>query len=86
MLDSLFVIRSSNSGVLIMTDKTESLAKLTQCLALAISAPTDDHAARAIDLSYDLMAIAFNQGATDKDIEHCKKAAVVVVELLNQGA
>ena len=69
-----------------MTDKAESLAKLTQCLALAISAPTDDHAARAIDLSYDLMAIAFNQGATDKDIEHCKKAAVVVVELLNQDA
>lgn len=69
-----------------MTNKAESLAKVTQCLALAISAPTDDHAARAIDLSYDLIAIAFNQGATDKDIEHCKKAAVVVVEYLNQRA
>ena len=69
-----------------MTNKAESLAKVTQCLALAISAPTDDHAARAIELSYDLMAIAFNLGATDKDIEHCKKAAVVVVEYLNQRA
>lgn len=67
-----------------MNDKAESLAKLTQCLALAISAPTDDQSARAIDLSYDLMAIAFNQGATDKDIELCKKAAVCAVEYLNQ--
>lgn len=69
-----------------MTNKAESLAKLTQCLAMAISAPTDDQCARAVDLAHDLIAIAFNQGATDKDIEDCKEAACEMVDLLNQKA
>ena len=53
-------------------------------LALAITAPSDDHANRAIALANDLASIAISQGATDRDIEHCKKAAVCVVEYLNQ--
>lgn len=69
-----------------MTNKAESLAKLTHCLTLAITAPTIEQAGRAIDLSNDLAAIASSLGATDKDIEHCGKAALVAVEYLNQQA
>lgn len=69
-----------------MTNKAESLAKLTHCLALAITAPTDEQADRAIYLSNDLAEIAFSLGATDKDIDLCKKAAVVAAEYLNQQA
>ena len=65
-----------------MTNKAESLAKLTHCLALAITAPTDEQADRAIYLSIDLAAIASSLGATDKDLDLCKKAAVVAVEYL----
>ena len=67
-----------------MNDKAESLAHVTRALALAITAPSDDHANRAIALANDLVSIAISQGATDRDIEHCKKAAVCVVEYLNQ--
>lgn len=67
-----------------MSNKRESLTKLTQCLMLALSAPTDEQADRAIDLSIDLAAIASSLGATDKDIDLCKKAAVVAVEYLTE--
>lgn len=67
-----------------MTNKRESLTKLTQCLMLALTAPTDEQADRAIDLSIDLAAIASSLGATDKDLDHCKKAAVVAVEYLTE--
>lgn len=69
-----------------MTNKAESLAHVTHAFTLAITAPSDDHASRAIALANDLVSIAINQGATDHDIEICKKAAVCAVEYLNQGA
>ena len=67
-----------------MTNKAESLAYLTKALTMAITAPSDDHARAAIVLVDDFAAMAFNQGATDKDIELCKKAAVCAVEYLNE--
>ena len=62
----------------------EALGKLTLGLTLAITAPSDNQADRAIELSIDLERIARHLGATDRDIEHCKKAAVCAVEYLNQ--
>jgi len=69
-----------------ITRLKEALGKLTLGLTLAITAPNDNQSDRAVALSNDLAAIAVNLGATDKDIEHCKKAALCAVEYLNQGA
>lgn len=63
-----------------MTNKDESLGMLTNALVLAIEAPTDEQAARAIGLAQDIADIALSLGATDKDIELCKKAALCVIE------
>lgn len=69
-----------------ITRLKEALGKLTLGLTLAITAPSDNQSDRAVALSNDLAAIAVNLGATDKDIENCKKAALCAVEYLNQGA
>lgn len=69
-----------------MTNKAELLGCLTTALTMAIVAPSEDHARVAIVLVDDFAAMAFNQGATDHDIELCKKAAVCAVEYLNQRA
>jgi hypothetical protein len=69
-----------------ITRLKEALGKLTLGLTLAITAPTDEQSERAVVLSNHLIDSAQYFGATDKDIELCKKAAVCAVEYLNQRA
>lgn len=67
-----------------MNNELERLARVTYALSIAITAPSDMHSRRAIDQ----VERAVELGATARDIEHCKKAALCVVEYLKetQGA
>jgi hypothetical protein len=48
---------------------------LTQCLVLAIIAPTDEQAEKAGDLAQDIA-----QGLTDLQVEQCKADALNIIE------
>lgn len=61
-----------------MTNEMERLARVTYALSVAITAPSASHFQRAIDQ----VERAVELGATDKDIDHCKKAALCVAEYL----
>jgi hypothetical protein len=51
-------------------------AMLVNALALAITAPSDSKAQQATQI-----ALQLTQGLTDKQVELCKKAALVIVEI-----
>lgn len=50
-------------------------AMLVNALALAITAPSDSKAQQATQI-----ALQLTQGLTEKQVELCKKAALVIVE------
>lgn len=51
-------------------------AMLVNALALAITAPSDSKAQQATQI-----ALQLTQGLTDQQVELCKKAALVIVEI-----
>ena len=51
-------------------------AMLLNALALAITAPSDSKAQQATQI-----ALQLTQGLTDQQVELCKKAALVIVEM-----
>jgi hypothetical protein len=51
-------------------------AMLVNALALAITAPSDSKAQQATQI-----ALQLTQGLTEKQVELCKKAALVIVEI-----
>jgi len=51
------------------------LQALTQCLVLAISAPTDEKATQASELAQQIA-----QGLTKKQVNQCKKKALKILE------
>lgn len=51
-------------------------AMLVNALALAITAPSDSKAQQATQI-----AIQLTQGLTEQQVEICKKAALVIVEI-----
>ena len=51
-------------------------AMLVNALALAITAPSDSKAQQATQI-----ALQLTQGLTDQQVELCKKAALVIVEM-----
>jgi hypothetical protein len=51
-------------------------AMLVNALALAITAPSDSKAQQATQI-----ALQLTQGLTDKQVELCKKAALVLIEV-----
>jgi hypothetical protein len=51
-------------------------AMLVNALALAITAPSDSKAQQATQI-----AIQLTQGLTEQQVELCKKAALVIVEI-----
>jgi hypothetical protein len=63
-----------------MTNEMERLARVTYALSLAIISPSESHFQRAIDQ----VERAVELGATDRDIDHCKKAALCVLEYLTE--
>jgi hypothetical protein len=69
-----------NPRGLIMSNELERLARVTYALSIAITSPGEINSRRAIDQ----VERAVELGATDKDIDHCKKAALCVVEYLNE--
>lgn len=54
-------------------------AMLVNALALAITAPSDSKAQQATQI-----AIQLTQGLTDKQVELCKKAALVLIGAENE--
>lgn len=64
-----------------MTNEMERLARVTYALSLAIISPSESHFQRAIDQ----VERAVELGATDRDIDHCKKAALCVLEYLTES-
>jgi hypothetical protein len=48
---------------------------LTQCLVLAITAPTDEKATQASELAQQIA-----QGLTKKQVNQCKKKALEILE------
>jgi hypothetical protein len=64
-----------------MTNEMERLARVTYALSLAIISPNESHFQRAIDQ----VERAVELGATDRDIDHCKKAALCVLEYLTES-
>jgi len=63
-----------------MNNELERLARVTYALSIAITSPSESHSQRAIDQ----VERAVELGATDRDIDHCKKAALCVVEYLKE--
>ncbi len=55
--------------------KMTQLQALTQCLVLAISAPTDEKAQLASDLAEQIAL-----GLTKKQVNQCKKKAIEILE------
>ena len=56
-------------------EKMTQMDALTQCLVLAITAPTDEKANQASQLAEQIA-----QGLTQKQVNQCKKKALEVLE------
>lgn len=56
-------------------EKMTQIEALTQCLVLAITAPTDEKAQMASDLAEKIA-----QGLTKKQVNQCKKKALEILE------
>jgi|DEB0MinimDraft_6_1074348.scaffolds.fasta_scaffold48824_2 hypothetical protein len=63
-----------------MSNELERLGRVTYALSVAIISPSESHFQRAIDQ----VERAVELGATDRDIDHCKKAALCVAEYLRE--
>ena len=56
-------------------EKMTQIDALTQCLVLAITAPTDENANQASQLAEQIA-----QGLTKKQVNQCKKKALEILE------
>jgi len=56
-------------------EKMKQIEALTQCLVLAITAPTDEKANQASQLAEQIA-----QGLTKKQVNQCKKKALEILE------